>query len=114
MAGYVRPHATQRTNVRNNLALLNPLNAGLGVEIYAWADSGNHRIGEFHLNYAAGLEDSIIRSLSPPWNGAKSAPAAGNEEFDRAELARPLDRIGDAAAESATPKQVRVMEAAGS
>jgi hypothetical protein len=26
------------------------------------------RIGAFDLNVAAGLEDSIIRELNPPWN----------------------------------------------
>jgi hypothetical protein len=29
------------------------------------------------LNYAAGLEDSIIRIVMQPWNGARSAPPAG-------------------------------------
>lgn len=113
MGGYLRPYVTQRTNVRNNLALLKLLNDDLGVDIYAWADPGIHRIGEFHLNYAAGLEDSIIRSLSPPWNGAKSAPMAGNAGSERTEVARPLDAGGDTEAESATTNQVRLMEEAG-
>ena len=113
MGGYLRPHVTQRTNVRNNLALLKLLNEDLGVDIYAWADSGTHRIGEFHLNYAAGLEDSIIRSLSPPWNGARSVPTAGNAQSDGTEEARPLDAVGDTEAESATTNQVRVMGEAG-
>ena len=65
------------------------------------------------MNYAAGLEDSIIRSLSPPWNGAKSAPMAGNAGSERTEVARPLDAGGDTEAESATTNQVRLMEEAG-
>jgi len=113
MGGYLRPHATQRTNVRNNLALLKLLNDDFSVDIHAWADSGNHRIGEFHLNYAAGLEDSIIRSLSPPWNGARSAPLAGIAGFDRSDVARQLEAVGDTEAESATPKQIRIMEESG-
>lgn len=74
MGGYLRPHASQRTNVRNNLALVQLLRHNRAIDIYAWADPGMHRIGDFHLNYAAGLEDSIIRTLAPPWNGARSAP----------------------------------------
>lgn len=74
MGGYLRPHASQRTNVRNNQALLHLLRQDLAIDIYAWADTGMHRIGDFHLNYAAGLEDSIIRIVTPPWNGARTAP----------------------------------------
>lgn len=79
MGGYLRPHSSQRTNVRNNLALVELLQQEKAVEIYAWADSGIHRIGEFHLNYAAGLEDSIIKTILPPWNGARSTQQAGIE-----------------------------------
>lgn len=74
MGGYLRPHSSQRTNVRNNQALLHLLRQDLAIDIYAWADTGMHRIGDFHLNYAAGLEDSIIRIVTPPWNGARTAP----------------------------------------
>ena len=70
MGGYLRPSSTQRTNVRNNQSLLELLHRNQNVDIYAWSDSGNHRIGDFHLNYAAGLEDSIIKTVVPPWNGA--------------------------------------------
>jgi hypothetical protein len=74
MSGYLRPHSTQRTNVRNNYALIQMLRQGKLVEIYAWMDAGLHKVGVFHLNYAAGLEDSIIKTLCPPWNGARSQP----------------------------------------
>jgi len=30
-----------------------------------------HRLGDFHLNWAAGLEEGIIRTVAPPWNGAR-------------------------------------------
>jgi hypothetical protein len=38
------------------------------VEIYALPDNGLLRYGGFHVNLAAGLEDSIVRDLNPPWN----------------------------------------------
>lgn len=50
MGGYLRPHASQRTNVRNNQALLHLLRQDLAIDIYAWADTGMHRIGDFHSN----------------------------------------------------------------
>lgn len=79
MGGYLRPHASQRTNVRNHQSLVQLLRQDKVVDIYAWADTDMHRIGEFHLNYAAGLEDSIIRTIVPPWNGARSVPQASVE-----------------------------------
>ena len=71
LQAYVSPHQSQRTNVRNRAALLDLLHAGTKVRILGWIDPGLHRIGPFDLNMAAGLEDSIIALLAPPWNGAR-------------------------------------------
>jgi hypothetical protein len=49
------------------------------VEIYALPDEGLHHYGDFHLNLAAGLEDSIISVLDPEWNGGKKARRDGAE-----------------------------------
>jgi len=75
LQAYVSPHPTQRTNVRNRAGLLELLGAGKIVKILGWIDPGLHRIGQFDLNMAAGLEDGIISLLAPPWNGARSAEA---------------------------------------
>lgn len=121
IGGYLRPHASQRTNVRNNLALLQLLREDLAIDIYAWADPGMHRIGDFHLNYAAGLEDSIIRTVTPPWNGARSAPQAGaglpllqpatpeSVEAMIAELSAPTDAPIQES-ESASASEMRTLE----
>jgi hypothetical protein len=71
MMGYKNPAPTQTTNVRNHALIREQLQAGVAVEIYALPDSGLHHYGAFHLNLAAGLEDSIIQVLQPPWNGGK-------------------------------------------
>lgn len=71
LQAYVSPHQSQRTNVRNRAALLDLLREGTKVRILGWIDPGLHRIGPFDLNMAAGLEDSIIALLAPPWNGAR-------------------------------------------
>lgn len=72
MYGYCNPSTTQRTNVRNNRAMLEALAAGKTVEVYALPDNGLLHFGGFHVDLAAGLEDSLIRDLRPAWNGAAS------------------------------------------
>lgn len=79
LAAYVSPHPTQRTNVRNNASLRELLKAGRPIDILGWIDPGLQRVGAFDLNLAAGLEDSIIAVLEPPWNGGRAStpsPAA--------------------------------------
>ncbi|MCS0629661.1 hypothetical protein NX786_09985 [Telluria mixta] len=72
LKGYIAPHQSQRTNVRNHAALCDLLSTGTKVRILGWIDPGLHRIGPFDLNMAAGLEDSIIALLAPPWNGTST------------------------------------------
>ena len=71
MAGYRNPAPSQTTNVRNNARILEKLQQGCAVEIFALPDTGLHRYGDFHLNLAAALEDDIVRVMRPPWNGGK-------------------------------------------
>lgn len=106
MGGYLRPHASQRTNVRNNQSLLQLLRQGQVVDIYAWADTGMHRIGDFHLNYAAGLEDSIIKTVEPPWNGARSVQPgeSGQQQSAVAMKGATLDPV-DLSAQARLPVQ---------
>jgi hypothetical protein len=74
MMGYKNPAPAQATNISNNARIREQLEAGVAVEIFALPDSGLHHYGAFHLNLAAGLEDSIIEVLQPPWNGGKPEP----------------------------------------
>jgi hypothetical protein len=71
MGGYRKPGPTQSTNIRNNESIHAALNQDMRVEIYIFRDSGLMKFGGFHLNMAAGLEDSLIRDLAPPWNGGR-------------------------------------------
>ena len=68
---YLKPGPRQSTNIKNNANILTALNAGKSVEVFALLDDGSRRIGAFHLNVAAGLEDSLIVELRPEWNGSK-------------------------------------------
>ena len=71
MSTYRKPAPSQSTNIRNNRSIYEALNQGKRVEIYIFRDTGLMKLGGFHLNLAAGLEDSLIRDLNPPWNGGR-------------------------------------------
>jgi hypothetical protein len=68
MRGYERPASTQSTNVRSNAKLIELLRVGRSVDVLALPDNGLLRYGGFHVNLAAGLEDSIVSELRPSWN----------------------------------------------
>jgi hypothetical protein len=68
MAGYQNPGPTQTTNIKGNRRILEMLAAGQSIEIYALPDNGLLYYGGFHVNLAAGLEDSLIKTLKPVWN----------------------------------------------
>ncbi len=68
MHGYQRPEASQRTNVAGQANLSKHLGSGRGVDIYILCDDGTVQRGSFRVSLAAGLEDAIIRGLSPAWN----------------------------------------------
>lgn len=71
MAGYKCPGSTQSTNIRNNQNIRESLASGKTVDLYVLPDNGLLHYGNFHVNLAAGLEDSVVRELNPPWNGGR-------------------------------------------
>ena len=82
MSNYRRPGKTQSTNIGNNARIRALLEAGAAVAILSLPDSGLMHYGKFHLNLSAGLEDSIIRTLDPPWNGGKVEPVTEQLAMD--------------------------------
>ena len=67
---YQKPGPTQSTNIKGNNLIKEQLNQGVEISVYAFPDSGMLKYGGFHLNIAAGLEDSIVSTLKPTWNAA--------------------------------------------
>jgi hypothetical protein len=59
------------TNHRNARKILEKLREGNKVHVYALEDWLPIQIGAFAFNLAAGLEDSIIAVINPPWNQGK-------------------------------------------
>ncbi len=55
--------------------LLEAIQKDVSVEILVLPDNGLMHYGKFHLNLAAGLEDSMIRDIAPRWNGPKRSRA---------------------------------------
>lgn len=72
MAGYKTPGPTQTTNIGNHRRIRDLLSQDIFVEIFALPDNGLLHYGQFHLNLAAALEDSIIQVVDPEWNGGKA------------------------------------------
>ena len=68
MYDYQRPGPTQHTNIRNNAKLKELLAQTNLVDIYALPDHGMLQYSSFKINLAAGLEDSLIKTIKPIWN----------------------------------------------
>jgi len=79
MYGYQNPGPTQSTNTKGNRNIRDLLANGKQVDIYALPDNGLLHFGVFHINLAAGLEDSIVKTLNPIWNKMGTA----NKAIDR-------------------------------
>jgi len=77
MQGYRSPASSAErggsTNIKNNRNILSALKAGSTVDIYALHALPSQQHGEFSVNLSAGLEDSLINALLPPWNGRGTA-----------------------------------------
>lgn len=77
MYGYQNPGPSQSTNIKGNHNIRDVLADGDHVDIYALPDDGLLHFGAFHINLAAGLEDSIIKTLNPDWNRSGKMKAVG-------------------------------------
>ena len=69
MYNYKNPGASQSTNIKNNAYIREALQQNIAVDILVLPDNGLMHYGQFHLNLAAGLEDSMINTIAPEWNG---------------------------------------------
>jgi hypothetical protein len=68
MYGYQNPSPSQSTNIKGNGFIRELVTSGKEVEIHALPDNGLLHYGGFHVNLAAGLEDSFVSVLKPTWN----------------------------------------------
>ena len=68
MSGYKNPSSSQSTNIKGNKLIIETLAKNISVLIFALPDNGLLYYGGFHINLAAGLEDSMVSALKPAWN----------------------------------------------
>lgn len=68
MYGYQNPGPSQTTNIRVNAAIKNLLDNDQPVDIFILTDNGLLIYGDFRINLAAGLEDTLIYEINPDWN----------------------------------------------
>lgn len=68
MYGYQNPGPSQRTNIRCHKLIIELVRCGQSVEIHVLPDDGSLLYRGHSLSLAAGLEDSLIAKVHPPWN----------------------------------------------
>lgn len=68
MYNYQRPGPTQRTSIANHGHLRRLLESGHRVDLYVLVDNLNLEHAGFRVSLAAGLEDTLIAAVRPPWN----------------------------------------------
>lgn len=100
-AGYRNPQPSQSMNVRCNAKILQALEKGQIVRIFVFNPISHLRYGEFEVNLAAGLEDSLIAAFSPPWNGRERnqsiSEEAERESKDVGEQENTIQNLADSA-----------------
>ncbi len=100
--GYKNPTQRQRTNWRNNRNIRDALGAGAAIRILVFNPISFFRYGDFEINLAAGLEDALIETFDPPWNGRDRGRAI-TEEAEREELDEAEARASGGPQETAEP-----------
>ena len=102
--GYKNPPQRQRTNWRCHGKIREMLEGGDLIRILVFNPISRLRYGDFDINLAAGLEDSLIAEFSPPWNGSQRLQAITEEaEREAAEDAStPVDDSSVVTASAAT------------
>ena len=68
MNGYQNPGSSQTTNIRINKLLNDLIKQEQPIDIFILIDNGLLKFGDFKINLAAGLEDTLIYELNPNWN----------------------------------------------
>lgn len=112
MQAYRSPASTAErggsTNIKNNRNIAAALAASANVEIYVLHSLPHQQHGEFAVNLSAGLEDSLIKALSPPWNGKALAATVSAPciPLDRATLSPDTSRAGSHPAPAARTAKV--------
>lgn len=84
--GYCSPGKTQQTNIRCHRNIQELLAKGIIVRILVCTPPSELQYCGFQIDLAAGLEESLILRLAPPWNGAEAKrPITEEAEREKSE-----------------------------
>ena len=97
MLNYQRPASGQSAKLRNRSNIRDLLSHGKKVDILALPDNGLLQYGGFPINLAAGLEDSMIARLQPPWNLHRPAKFPSEEATLKSEEEQAESQSGQSA-----------------
>lgn len=86
MYGYQNPGPSQTTNIRVNEKIKGLLQADQPVDVFILVDNGLLKYGDFRINIAAGLEDTLIYEISPEWNFSGKNKFEEDKESDNESL----------------------------
>lgn len=94
--GYCKPGSTQSTNQKCHARIKAALADGRSIDILAFAPPDDLQFRGFAINLAGGLEDILIRTFAPPWNG--SAKGGARSESAQREIEQEADGLASGAA----------------
>jgi hypothetical protein len=110
--GYCRPAKSQATNRRCHRNIKTAITNGEEIRILVFNSPPHFQFGDFEINLAAGLEDSLIGGFQPPWNGKdRGQPITEDAEREEAEETE-TEKSGVSAAASNIPPEPKASSSA--
>jgi len=104
MYGYQNPGPSQTTNMRVCAKLKDLLMNDMPVDIFILVDNGLLSYGDFRINLAAGLEDTLIHEINPDWNLSGRSLIPTDADSEKSELSK------DPQLDSSIPKIMTTIE----
>jgi hypothetical protein len=92
--GYCKPGKQQATNRRCHENIKSALKADEEIRIFLFVPVSLLQYGDFEINLAAGLEDSLIKEFAPAWNGNRGQPPVSEESQREVEEEKEISQSG--------------------
>jgi len=110
--GYCNPGSTQATNRRCFTHIKNGLAESRMTDILIFAPPAKLQYGAYQIDLAAGLEESLIAALNPPWNGGDIRKITEEAELE-AEVAKESEVEEQPSSQSASNAEEPMASSAG-
>ena len=93
MDGYQNPSLTQSTNIRINSLIKSFITNKKPIDIFILVDNGLLKYGNFKLNLAAGLEDTLIKEIDSRWNYSNKTILEEDKDSITEKLIKPSKKM---------------------